>query len=112
MQKSAIKRTVDMQIMADWVETGARVLDLGCGRGVLMEFLAQSKKADVIGVDLDVDKITSCIKRGVSAYRGDMMGSCGPFPTIILTGLSARAPSRSWAPPMGSSPRRCASAGP
>ena len=41
MQKSAIKRTVDMQIMADWVETGARVLDLGCGRGVLMEFLGQ-----------------------------------------------------------------------
>jgi len=80
MQKSAIKRTVDMQIMADWVETGARVLDLGCGRGVLMEFLAQSKKADVIGVDLDVDKITSCIKRGVSAYQGDMMEFMRAFP--------------------------------
>jgi len=80
MQKTAIKRTVDMQVMADWVETGSRVLDLGCGRGVLMEFLAQSKNAKVIGVDLDVEKICSCIKRGVTAYQGDMMAFMKSFP--------------------------------
>ncbi|MBL9205484.1 MAG: methyltransferase domain-containing protein [Opitutaceae bacterium] len=80
MHKNAIKRTVDMQIMADWVETGSRVLDLGCGRGVLMEFLAQSKGAEVVGVDLDVDKISNCIKRGVTAYQGDMMDFMRAFP--------------------------------
>ena len=67
------KRTVDMQIIADWVEPGSRVLDLGCGRGVLLEALAQSKQVSPVGVDLDVEKITSCLRRGVSAYQGDMM---------------------------------------
>jgi methionine biosynthesis protein MetW len=80
MQKTAIKRTVDMQVMADWVEPGARILDLGCGRGVLLEFLAQTKGANVVGVDMDVDKIASCVRRGVTAYQGDMMGFMKAFP--------------------------------
>lgn len=74
------KRTVDMQIIADWVEPGARVLDLGCGRGILLEFLAQSKKARVVGVDLDIEKISNCVKRGVTAYQGDMMAFMRAFP--------------------------------
>jgi methionine biosynthesis protein MetW len=78
--KSAIKRTVDMQIIADWVEPGSRVLDLGCGRGVLLEFLAQSRQARTVGVDLDIDKVAGCIKRGVTAYQGDMMAFKRAFP--------------------------------
>lgn len=73
------KRTVDMQIIADWVEPGSRVLDLGCGRGVLLEALAQSKHVQPVGVDLDVEKITSCLRRSVSAYQGDMMAFMAGF---------------------------------
>lgn len=71
--KAAEKRTVDMQIIGDWVEPGSRVLDLGCGRGVLLEYLAQLKKAQVVGVDMDFRKILSCVRRGVTAYQGDMV---------------------------------------
>lgn len=69
----ATKRTVDMQILADWIEPGARVLDLGCGRGVLLEFLAQTRKARAFGVDLDFGKISACVRRGLSAYQGEML---------------------------------------
>jgi len=75
-----IKRTVDMQIIADWVEPRSRVLDLGCGRGVLLDSLVQTKDIFGVGVDLDVRKISACIARGVTAFQGDMMAFMRSFP--------------------------------
>jgi len=80
MTKPAVKRTVDMQIIADWVEPRSRVLDLGCGRGVLLDALVQSKDIFAVGVDLDFNKISACVKRGVTAYQGDMMAFMKAFP--------------------------------
>jgi methionine biosynthesis protein MetW len=80
MQRTAAKRSVDMQVIADWVEPRSRVLDLGCGRGVLLESLAQSKEVFAAGVDLDVNKIAACIRRGITAYQGDMMAFMRAFP--------------------------------
>ncbi len=69
-----------MQIIADWVEPRSRVLDLGCGRGVLMESLVQTKEVYAVGVDLDFDKISACVRRGMTAYQGDMMEFMRAFP--------------------------------
>jgi len=80
MQKPAVKRTVDMQIIADWVEPGSRVLDLGCGRGVLLELLVQTKDVFAIGVDMQFEKISACVRRGITAYQGDMMTFMRSFP--------------------------------
>ena len=55
------------------------MLDLGCGRGVLLETLAQTKGARGVGVDLDFDKISACVKRGLSAHQVDMMGFMASF---------------------------------
>lgn len=66
------RREVDFQIIARWVDEGDRVLDLGCGRGVLLEYLKQTKSAYAVGVDIELDKILSCVKRGVPAYHGDV----------------------------------------
>ena len=78
--KTLVKRTVDMQIIADWVEPHSRVLDLGCGRGVLLDMLVQSKDVFAVGVDLDLEKISACIRRGITAYQGDMMEFMRAFP--------------------------------
>ncbi|MBP7141720.1 MAG: methyltransferase domain-containing protein [Opitutaceae bacterium] len=80
MANPTTKRTVDMQIIADWVTPRSRVLDLGCGRGALLEFLIQSKQVEAVGVDLDVEKVTRCIQRGVTVYQGDMMDFMRAFP--------------------------------
>lgn len=66
------KRTVDMQIIGEWVEPRSRVLDLGCGRGALLEYLVQTKEVRAVGVDMDFRRITACVGRGLSAYQGDM----------------------------------------
>jgi methionine biosynthesis protein MetW len=80
MSAPVAKRTVDMQILADWIEPGARVLDLGCGRGVLLEYLAQTRRIRAFGVDLDFQKITACVRRGLAAYQGDMLGYMRALP--------------------------------
>lgn len=74
------KRTVDMQIIGDWVEPNTRVLDLGCGRGALLDYLVQTKHVSAVGVDLDFGKISACVRRGLSAYQGDMTAFMRAFP--------------------------------
>ncbi len=74
------KRTVDMQIIGDWVEPNTRVLDLGCGQGALLDYLVQTKKVSAVGVDLDFTRITACVRRGLAAYQGDMTAFMRAFP--------------------------------
>ena len=74
------KRTVDMRVMSEWVKPGSRVLDLGCGRGVLLEYLKNKLDVEAVGVDLDPEKASSCVKRGLSVYMGDMMEFMSSFP--------------------------------
>jgi methionine biosynthesis protein MetW len=80
MNKVVEKRTVDMQIIGEWVNPGSRVLDLGCGRGTLLDYLVQTKQVSAVGVDLDFERITACVGRGLSAYQGDMMAFMREFP--------------------------------
>lgn len=80
MSKPVEKRTVDMQIIGEWVEPGSRILDLGCGRGALLDYLVQSKQVCGVGVDLDFKRITACVARGLSAYQGDMTSFMREFP--------------------------------
>jgi methionine biosynthesis protein MetW len=70
--KNPKRRQVDFQVIARWVSEGDRVLDLGCGRGLLLEYLKRKKSIYGVGVDISFDKILSCVKRGVPAYHGDV----------------------------------------
>ncbi len=80
MNPAEKKRQVDFHVIARWVREGDRVLDLGCGRGVLLEYLKQTRGVNVLGVDIDFDKIASCVRRGVPAYHGDILTFLGTFP--------------------------------
>ena len=80
MTRPAEKRSVDMQIIGDWVEPGTRVLDLGCGQRALLAYLLQSKRGAAVGVDLDFARISACVRQGISAYQGDMTGFMRAFP--------------------------------
>ena len=81
MNTSTKKRNVDFQFIAEWVKEEDRILDLGCGRGVLLEYLKQTKSAYAVGVDIEFEKVLSCIKRGVIAYHGDVKRILARFET-------------------------------
>ena len=77
--KTLSKRKVELESISDWVARGDSVLDLGCGRGILLSELMRLKDIYAVGVDSDFDKISRCMKRGVNAYHGDIMDALRTF---------------------------------
>lgn len=62
---------VDHVLIAEMVEAGARVLDVGCGDGELLQLLAERRGVDGRGVELQRDKVNACVARGLSVIQGD-----------------------------------------
>jgi methionine biosynthesis protein MetW len=70
----------DYAIIGEIVEPGSRVLDLGCGEGELLEWLAVKKKVDARGMELSGAKVQRAIARGVSVYQGDINEGLADYP--------------------------------
>jgi len=62
----------DFAIIGDIVEPNSKVLDLGCGEGELLEWLAENKGVEARGVEIAASKVQRAIAHGVSAYQGDI----------------------------------------
>ena len=75
-----VKKEADFKVIDEWVSKGQRVLDLGCGRGILLEYLRDSKQVQGLGVDFDRSKAISCIARGVSVYQQDIRHALANLP--------------------------------
>ena len=70
----------DYAIIGEIVEPGAKVLDLGCGEGELLQWLAENKGVDARGVEISGAKVQRAIARGVSVYQGDIDHGLADYP--------------------------------
>jgi homoserine O-acetyltransferase len=70
----------DYAMIAEIVEPGSRVLDLGCGEGELLGWLKEHKQVRARGVEIDANKVRRAIARGVSAYQGDIDQGLADYP--------------------------------
>ncbi|MDC0942346.1 methionine biosynthesis protein MetW [Gammaproteobacteria bacterium] len=59
-------------IVLDWIPDQSRVIDFGCGDGTLLKILAKKKSVKGYGVEIDAEKINSCIANGVSVIQQDI----------------------------------------
>lgn len=62
---------VDLQVVADMIAPRARVLDVGCGAGELLELLQTDKQVDGRGLELSQRGVNECVSRGLSVVQGD-----------------------------------------
>lgn len=76
---SAIR--VDLRLIADMIEPGSRVLDVGCGDGVLLAYLAQTKQTDGRGVELSMAGVSRSVRSGLSVIQGDADTDLKDYPT-------------------------------
>ncbi|HEX7967931.1 MAG TPA: methionine biosynthesis protein MetW [Stellaceae bacterium] len=71
----------DLRLVAGMVETGARVLDVGCGDGELLAFLAQHKRVDGRGMELSQSGVNACVRHGLSVIQGDADHDLQDYPS-------------------------------
>ena len=70
----------DYAIIGDIVEPNTKVLDLGCGEGELLEWLAANKGVDARGVEISGAKVQKAIARGVSVFQCDIDEGLADYP--------------------------------
>jgi len=67
--------------IAEMVAAGARVLDVGCGDGLLLEHLARSKNVDARGIELSQAGVNASVARGLSVIQGDADTDLAEYPS-------------------------------
>ena len=80
----------DLQIISSLIEENEKVLDVGCGNGNLIEFLSKEKNVDCKGIEIELEKMNFCLKKGLSVVQGDANYdlndfSDNSFSTVILS---------------------------
>jgi methionine biosynthesis protein MetW len=70
----------DYAIISQLVQPNTRVLDVGCGDGELLHWLAMHKGIEARGIEIVSSRVQRAIARGVSVYQGDIDQGLADYP--------------------------------
>jgi methionine biosynthesis protein MetW len=71
----------DLQLIAQMIQPGARVLDVGCGDGALLDLLVHEKDAVGRGIEISQAGVNACVSHGLSAVQGDADTDLKDYPS-------------------------------
>ena len=72
---------LDLNTVLDWVPTGSRVLDLGCGDGDFLARLRDERNVIGVGVDIDPENIVTAVSKGLDVIQEDINDGLHCFTT-------------------------------
>jgi methionine biosynthesis protein MetW len=86
----ALDGRADLDAIAAWVPPRASVLDLGCGEGLLLKYLNQSRDVHGYGIEISDANVLACVKNGVNIIQSDLEAGlagfdAGSFDYVILS---------------------------
>jgi len=70
----------DLAVIAQHVDAGSSVLDVGCGDGTLMLALRDAKGCDTRGMELEATGVSQCVAHGLSVIQGDADADLAFYP--------------------------------
>ena len=71
---------VDLLVVSQMVEPGAKVLDVGSGDGELLSLLAQTRGVDGRGIELSREGVNECVAKGLAVIQGDADTDLADYP--------------------------------
>jgi methionine biosynthesis protein MetW len=63
---------IDQKIIEGWVKSNSRILDLGCGDGTLLHYLAEHKNVRGYGLEISPQGIEACVRKGVNVIEQNL----------------------------------------
>jgi methionine biosynthesis protein MetW len=82
--RSRARLRPDLAAIARLIAPGARVLDVGCGEGDLLEYLVNEKYVDGRGIELSQQNVNACVGRGLSVVQGDADTDLADYPSSVF----------------------------
>ena len=70
----------EFQVIAELIEKDKKVLDVGCGDGILMEYLKNNKNTNIRGLEISKSKVQECIAKGLTVIEGNAEKDLKQFP--------------------------------
>jgi len=80
---SAAALRPDLAAIAAMIRPGARVLDVGCGDGALLEHL-KAKDVDGRGIEIAQANVNACVARGLAVVQGDADTDLVDYPAQVF----------------------------
>jgi methionine biosynthesis protein MetW len=71
---------LDQRLIADMVAPHARVLDIGCGDGSLIDYLSRTRSCDARGIEIDMAEVTRAVGYGLPVVHGDADTDLAQYP--------------------------------